>query len=46
MSPLLFALSIGVAAAGGTLEVRASIPGGRVLVDGADTGLKIGRAHV
>lgn len=39
MSPLLLALSTGVALAGGTIEVRASIPGGRVLVDGADTGL-------
>lgn len=39
MSPLLLALSSGVALASGTLEVRASIPGGRVLVDGADTGL-------
>jgi hypothetical protein len=39
MSPLLLALATGAALAGGTLEVRASIPGGKVLVDGADTGL-------
>jgi hypothetical protein len=38
MTPLLLALSTGAALAGGTLEVRANIPGGRVLVDGADTG--------
>lgn len=39
MTTLLLALSTSAALAGGTLEVRASIPGGRVLIDGADTGL-------